>query len=99
MTFQPIRRILPHAIHGAGISRQVTAARVIEEAARSINALWGEEKAAYIQFISFAEGVLKLHATAPAALQEFKREEIAFQNELNRRLGSRVVLRMVYSDH
>ena len=91
MPFEPIRRILPRAIQDAGISRQVTAARIIEETQDVIRALWGDEKARYVEVVSFHEGVLKIAATAPAALQELKIWEVRLQNEINRRLGYKVV--------
>lgn len=92
MPFEPIRRILPQAIQSAGISRQVTSARVIEEAGQALVRLWGEEKAAYIQIISFQEGILKCKALAPVAMQELKVWEVRFQNEINRVLGSRAIM-------
>ena len=91
MSFEPIRRILPKAIHNAGITRQVTAVRILDEAGAVVRAFWGEEKAAFIEVVSFHEGVLKINATAPVALQELKLWEVRIQNELNRRLGSKVV--------
>jgi len=94
MSFEPIRRILPKAISEAGITRQVNAARILEEAQAVVQAYWGEEKAAFVEVVSFQEGVLKLQATAPTALQELKLWEIRIQNELNRRLGSKIVHRM-----
>lgn len=99
MTFQSIRKIIPTTIQKAGITRQVTAVRVLEVARESITRLWGEEKAAFVQPVSFAEGTLKLAARAPAAAQELRVWETRLQNEINRALGSRVVvtLRFVYN--
>ncbi len=98
MPFEPIRRILPKAIQSAGISRQVNAARVIEDATGLIKNLWGEKKAAYVQPVSFSEGVLKIRALAPIALQELRLWETRIQNELNRSLGSAVVKRLQLVD-
>ena len=98
MPFEPIRRILPKAIQSAGISRQVNAARVIEEATGLIKNLWGEEKAAYVHIVSFSDGVLKIRALASVALQELRVWEIRIQNELNRSLGTSVVNRLQLVD-
>jgi len=94
MTFQPIRRILPKAIQDAGIQQQVTAARVLAEAEQVIRRVWGEEKAAYVKAISFADGQLKLRASAPAAVQELTMQESRLLNEINRALGSKTVTRL-----
>ena len=91
MSFQPIRKILPQAIQSAGIQRQVTAARVMEEAQAALRRLWGEERAAYARPVSFKEGVLKIAALAPAASQELKLISVRLQNEVNRVLGSKIV--------
>ena len=96
MPFEPIRRILPRAIQDAGLTRQVTAARIIQTAQEAVLALWGEEKAAYVHVVSFHEGTLKMAATAPAALQELKVSEVRWQNEINRRLGSKVVHKIIF---
>ena len=98
MGFEPLRRILPKAIQSAGISRQVTAVRVIEEAMKLIQALWGEEKARYVECVSFAGGVLKIRALAPAAMQELKVWQIRLQNDLNRALGGKVISQIVFTD-
>jgi hypothetical protein len=91
MPFHSIRRILPSAIRGAGIERQVTAVQVVQEAQAALVRLWGEEKAAYVQAQSFHEGVLKMKALAPAALQELKMIAPRLKNEINRGLGSHTV--------
>ena len=90
-SFQPIRTILPQAIQQAGIGRQVTAARVVQEAQEAIHRLWGEERARYITIVSFKEGMIKISATAPAAAQEIKSVVVQLQNEINRALGSKIV--------
>lgn len=91
MAFESIRRILPGAVRAAGIGRQVTAARVIALADETVRRLWGEERARYVQAISFCEGELKLTASAPAALQELKLDQVRIQNEINRAFGSKAI--------
>ena len=99
MSFQPIKRILPKAMQDAGIQRQVTSARVLEEAKLAVIRLWGEEKAAYIHAVSFGEGTLKLQALAPAALQELKMWETRLLNEVNRALGSKTIHKLICASH
>jgi hypothetical protein len=95
MSFLPIRRILPKAIQAAGIQQQVTSVRVLAEASSALQRLWGEERSMYAHPVSFHDGVLKIEATAPAALQELRVTELRLQNELNRLLGSKTVHRIV----
>ncbi len=94
MAFQSIRRILPGAIRSAGITRQVTAARVIEVARQSVVRLWGEERAAYVEPLAFQEGELKIAGLAPAALQELEVDRVRIQNEINRALDAKAVHRL-----
>lgn len=91
MSFQSIRKIIPKAIQDAGITRQVTSVRVLDEASAALRRLWGGEKASFVVPVSFGEGVLKLSTRAPAAMQELRVWETRLQNEINRSLGSRVV--------
>lgn len=88
MGFEPIRRILPQAVRGAGIDRQVDAVRILELAQKVVTAFWGEEKAQWLHFVSFADCVLKVSARAPAALQELRLWDVRIRNEMNRQIGS-----------
>ncbi|MDO8583695.1 MAG: DciA family protein [bacterium] len=97
MAFQSIGRILPKAMHEAGISKQVTAARVVEEATKKLQLLWGEEKARYVEVVSFADGALKWRTASSVALQELKLTETRLINDLNRELGSRVIRSFIYT--
>lgn len=92
MAWQPIRRILPVAIQNKEVARKLEATRVIQIAHDVLVQLWGEEKARYIQFQSFASGQLTALALAPAAAQELNYLNIRFRNELNRQLGSKAIL-------
>lgn len=91
MAFQPIRRILPSAVQKAGISRQVEATRVLEIAKECLGKLWGEEKAACVDAVSFAAGELRLFSRLPAAIQELRMWDVRLRNEINRQLGGKVV--------
>ncbi len=91
MAFQPIRRILPGALQQFGITRQVTAARVVSEARASLLRLWGEEKSAIVHIVSFSEGALKVEASSSVALHELRALHVRWQNEMNRQLGEQVV--------
>lgn len=97
MAFQSIKRILPQAIQSAGIARQVTAARVVEEATEKLRLLWGDEKAAYAEVVSFSDGTLKWRTTSSVAMQELKLMEKQLVNDLNRELGSRVIRSFTYT--
>lgn len=95
MAFQPIRRLLPGAIRQAGIDEQVSSVRVLVLAKETLEKFWGQEKANYIEWISFKEGTLKIRAHAPAAKQELKAWEVRFMNELNRALGAKRVTKIM----
>ena len=92
MSFQPIRRILPHALQSAGISKQVNAARVVQIATEVFQRLWGEEKASYVRVTTFQDGVLTVKTPSPGAQQEIRVQQIRLQNEINRLIGARRVL-------
>lgn len=92
MSFEPIKRILPQSIRAAGISKQIEAVRVLTVAQDTLKALWGEQKSAFVECTSFADGELKIRASAPAALQELKLWDIRIRNEINRNLGGKVIL-------
>ena len=94
MAFEPIRSILPQAIRSAGLNEQVTAARVVEVTAQTLIRLWGEERAALIEIISFREGTVKIRSRSGVAIQTLKTEESSFINAVNRVLGARVVRRL-----
>ena len=91
MSFQSINRILPSAIEQAGLKRQMDAVRVLEVARELLCRLWGEERASFVQWVSFSEGGLKIESRSAPAVQELKLMETRFMNDLNRQLGSRVV--------
>lgn len=99
MAFQSIRRILPQAVQKAGWSEPVTAVRVLEEAKASLARLWGDERAAFVVPLSFHAGTLKLQARAPSAMQELRLAETRLQNEINRALGEKKVIRLLFVDH
>jgi hypothetical protein len=94
MSFEPIRKILPKAIAEVGISRQVKVAQVLDVAGAMFLQVWGEERAAFVKPVSFLEGTLKVRTLAPIAAQELKMQEATLVNELNRRLGARVIFRL-----
>ncbi len=95
MAFQPIRRILPEAIRQAGIDEQVSSVQVLTLAKDTLEKFWGQEKAQYIEWVSYKDGVIRLHSHAPAARQELRAWEVRFINELNRIIGRKKVIRLV----
>ncbi len=92
MSFEPIKRILPQSIRSAGISKQIEAVRVLSVAQDTVKALWGDERASFVECVSFANGELKIRARAPAALQELRIWDVRIRNEINRALGSKIIL-------
>jgi hypothetical protein len=95
MAFQPIRSLLPQAIRQAGIDEQVSSVRILTLAKETLQKFWGEEKAAYVEWVSFKDGVLRVRCQAPAAKQELKVWEVRLLNELNHALGGRRVLKLM----
>lgn len=95
MSFDSIRKILPSVVRDRGIAPQLQTRRVLEEAMIVLRGLWGEDRAATVQPVSFHEGTLKLATTSAAALQEMRIHQIAIVNELNRKLGERLVRSVV----
>lgn len=95
MAFQPIRRILPDAIHQAGIEEQVSSVRILSLAAQTLEQFWGAEKAQYVEWISFKDGILKAKPLAPAAAQELRSWEVRILNELNRALRAKKISKIV----
>ncbi len=83
--------ILPSAIRAAGIEPQITTVQILERFQQLITARWGEERAAYVQPLSFAEGVLRVEVRAPAAAQELKVQAAELKNLLNQKIGRRAV--------
>jgi hypothetical protein len=98
MAFQSIRRILPQAVQQAGWSEPVNTVRVFEELKATLTRLWGEERAAFVAPLSFQAGILKVHARAPSAMQELRLIETRLQNEINRALGEKKVVKLLFVD-
>lgn len=91
MGFDSIRKILPSVVRSRGIAPQLLTRKVLEEAAAVLHGLWGEERAVLVQPVSFHEGTLKLASTSAAAMQELRVHQVAILNEINRKLGERIV--------
>ena len=66
-------------------------ARIFAEVENVLLLLWGPERSKYMKPLSFKEGTLKLQTTAPVAVQQLKVDRVRIMNELNRRLGARVI--------
>lgn len=95
MGFQKLGGIQSESLQKFGnLRRNVNAVRVIEAAKTVLVALWGEEKAAMVRGVSFQEGELKLAASASIVVGELKMIETRLCNEVNRGLGTRVVLKL-----
>lgn len=92
--FQSIKRIIPHSLQASGIESQVSATFVATEAKKALERLWGPERAAYVEPVSFASGVLIIHISSPSAAQMLRTIETAWINEINRAVGQRKVMKI-----
>lgn len=92
MPWQPIRKILPVAIQNKDVAKKIEATRVLQMAHEVLVQLWGDERAAYIEWVSFQGGQLHVFARAPAAAQELRIIDVRLRNELNRILGGKIIL-------
>lgn len=95
MPFQPIKRIIPQAMHEAGIDNEVSAALVLEEANKSLARLWGAERARDIEPVSFEAGVLQVEIRSAGALHTVQDIQAQWMNEINRVIGERKVREIV----
>lgn len=91
---QSLKKIIPQVMAAHGLTQPLRARRVVAAAALVLEKLWGPERAAYIEPLSFKEGLLKMQSASAAALQQLRIEETRFVNELNRHLGERAVLKI-----
>ena len=91
MGFESIRRIIPQAIQQANVKVQIDAVRILEVTLECITQFWGEEKARFIQPISFQKGELKIKALSPVAAQEFRQIQQRVQNEVNKKMGTKTI--------
>ena len=96
MAFEPIKRIIPSFVRDHGLERSLNATFVVQAAEETLRLRWGEQKAALVTPVSFVEGRLKFETSSPAALQELRVQQTAIMNDINRRLGKRVVLSFVF---
>ena len=91
MSFESIKKIIPQVVSSRGISKPILTRQILEEVIIVLKTLWGEERAAYIRPISFADGILKLECRSAVAKQQLSLDRIRLLNEMNRRLGERKV--------
>lgn len=91
MSLEPLRHILSRTIRTAATSTDLQIARVFDVSKTVLARLWGDERAAYVQPVSFKEGTLKMETASPAAKQQLGIDSIRFKNEINRQLDRQVV--------
>ncbi len=94
MSFQSMRHILTGVVQHHVRSDDLQVARVFEVASLVLRKLWGEERAQMMTLKSFHEGVLKFETTSAAAKQQLTVDGIRLKNEMNRQLGSVVVVQL-----
>lgn len=93
--FQSIKGIIPGALRKSGIEHEVSASRVVEIAKECLIRLWGEERASFMEPLSFKEGTLMVSCRSSSASSLFRVLERPWINEINRSLGEKRVLRVV----
>lgn len=95
MSFEPLRRILSRSVRSAPMSKELRIAQVFDAARFVLERSWGSERAVHVVPLSFREGVLKFETSSPAAKQLLAVERTTLMNEINRRLGERIVTSIV----
>jgi len=93
--FQSIKRIIPDSLKQVGLEEKISAALVLDEAKKTLIRLWDEDRASFVEPISFTNGELHVRVTSPSALALLRTEAMPWMNEINRVLGGRKVLRIV----
>ncbi|MBD3251851.1 DUF721 domain-containing protein [Candidatus Uhrbacteria bacterium] len=94
MAFSSIKRILPTSIQKAGIDHQVSATFIVDQARDAIIRLWGEERASFVNPLSYQNGVLKVDSYSASAAHALKTIEVQWMNEVNRALNERKLTRI-----
>jgi hypothetical protein len=89
-----MKRIIPATLKRLGIDATVSATRVLEESKTALIRIWGEDRAAFVEMVSFADGELVIHVTSSSALAMLRTVTVPWINEINRVLGERRVLRI-----
>lgn len=82
MTFVPIKNLLSHALANSGISREVSAARIVAAAQEIIGDL-GRAQA-------FEHGLLTVRVKSPIYAQELKLRGHAIRTALDEKAGVRI---------
>jgi predicted nucleic acid-binding Zn ribbon protein len=94
MSFSSFKNILSSkAVHDPKM-RDLQVAQVFAASKQVLEALWGQEKAAYVSPMSFREGALKFETSSPAAKQQLQADLPRLRNEINRQLG-RLAIRSI----
>ncbi len=91
MSFESLRRIVSRTVRNPQTSKDLQIARIFDAARTVLRKLWGEERSALIDPISFKEGILKFATFSPAAKQQLTVEAPRIKNEINRQLGTVIV--------
>ena len=89
-----MKRIIPATLKRLGIDATVSVTRVLEESKTALIRIWGEDRAACVEMVSFADGELVIHVTSSSALAMLRTVTVPWINEINRVLGERRVLRI-----
>lgn len=80
-----VHYLLERALERSGISKQVLAARIVEEARRITREVLGPENSKYIDPASYTRGELCVHVRAPVAGVELRQHEERLLAELRKK--------------
>lgn len=80
-----VYHLLGRALERSGISNQVLAARIVEEARRITREMLGPKRSQYINPASYTRGELCVHVSAPVAGVELRQHEDRFLDELRKK--------------
>jgi hypothetical protein len=72
-------------------SKDLQVARIFNIVHTVLQKFWGEERAAFITVVSFADGSLKCTTASPSAKQQMTLDMLRIKNEVNRQLGDQIV--------
>ena len=96
MSFDALRNIIAQRMRATDQqSGELRIARIFDAWRDILTKLWGVERAVLVEPVSFKEGVLKISTASPAAKQQLTVEQVRLMNELNRRLGGKVVQKLM----
>jgi len=96
MSFQKVGAILPKSIKRAGISRQLEASMICEQADKEIKRIFGEKIGSQSKALYYKDNTLTLAVLSSVLAQEIRFREVEIRRVLNDRFGEGAVERIRY---